>query len=247
MISDSRLDRYLRAANHRASTAFRPSTQKGHRYVLKLFIGFALALRPSVSLIMAFIEHLATTQKTGTAVLSTVNSLKAVLQRNYIPIMNFLDRSVELQLRAVKINKRTPALQRPPVRLRDLRIIISHLSHMEYSQHFRVAVLILFTTAFRRSNLAPASARAFDPTRHLVRADVQIAAAHVQVLQKWSKTQQQITRDRWLAVPHVSGSPLCLHAAISSMYRESPTIRGDQPLLTFDDGAAMLYLTSPRH
>lgn len=115
-------------------------------------------------------------------------------------------------------------------------VSISHLIHLEYACHLCVAVLILFTTAFCQSNLAPATTRAFDPTRHLLRANVRLAANHVQVLEKWSKTRQQICRDRWLAVPRVLGSPLCLHTAISALYGESPTTRRNQPLLSFHDG-----------
>lgn len=188
---------------------------------------------------MAFTEHLAATQRTAAAVLSSISTLKSVLSRNHIPIHNFSASSVELHLRSIKINKRTPAIQRPPVRLRDLRLIISHLDHMEYALHLRVAVLILFTTAFRQSNLAPATSRAFDVTRHLLRTDVRLASAHVQVREKWSKTRQQITRDRWLAVPRVTGSPLCLHAAITALYYESPTTRHNQPLLIFKEGTPM--------
>lgn len=100
-------------------------------------------------------------------------------------------------------------------------------------------MLILLTTPFRQSNLAPAKLRGFDSSRHLLRTDVRLVPAHVQVLKKWSKTCQQIVCDRWLAVPRVSGSPLCLHAAVTALYREAPTTRRNQPLLTFDDGMPM--------
>lgn len=192
-----------------------------------------------MSLIMAFTEHLACTQRTAAAVISSIGTLKSVLKANHISIRNFPAYSVEMQLRSININKRTPAVQRPPARLRELRMIISHLSQMDYASHLKVAVLLLFTTAFRQSNLAPSSVRGFDPTRHLLRADVRLAATHVQVLEKWSKTRQQISRDRLLAVPRVAGSPLCLHAAIAALYRESPRIRQRQPLLTFQDGSLM--------
>lgn len=119
MIPDSRLDTYLRAARRRAGSAFRPATQKNHRYILKLFVGFSLALRqdfyhPSVGLITAFIEHLASTQRTAAAVLSSVSTLRAVLQRHEISTKGFAANSVSLLLRSIKVNKRTPAIQRPP-------------------------------------------------------------------------------------------------------------------------------------
>lgn len=238
------MDWYLRAAGNRVASAFRPSTLKNHKYILKLFVGFALALRqdyiaPSAALIMAFIEHLAITQRTAASVLSSISTLKAVLHRQGISIKNFADTQVVSQLRSVKINKRTPALQRAPVQLAELRLIVHHLTHMEYAQQLVVAILVLFMTSFRQSNLAPSTQRGFDITRHLTRADVRLASSYVQIAEKWSKTRQQITRDRWIAVPRVYGSPLCLHAALSALLRVSPSTAPRQPLLTFDDGAVM--------
>lgn len=209
-----------------------------------MFIGFSLALgldfyRPSVQLVTAFIEHLARTQRTAAAVLSSVSTLRAVLQRNEISTRSFSARSVSLLLRSIKINKRTPAIQRPPVHLPELRMIVYQLQSMDYAPQLRLAILLLFTTSFRQSNLAPQSQRGFDRTRHLTRADVRVAASYLQIQEKWSKTRQQISRDRWLAVPRVAGSALCLHAAVLAMLRVSPTRRPSQPLLVFDDGAPM--------
>lgn len=142
-------------------------------------------------------------------------------------------------LRAIKINKRTPAVQRPPLQVHDLRRIIIQLQRMEYAAHLQTAILLLFTTSFRQSNLAPVSVRAFDHTRHLTRADVRISSSLVQVFEKWSKTRQQIVSDRWLSIPRVTGSILCLHSALLAMLRTSPTRSRRQPLLCFEDGAPM--------
>lgn len=237
-ISDACFDFYLQAANQRAANAFRPATQKNHKYVMKLFIGFALALHrdykhPSVRLVLAFVEH------TAASVLSTVSTLRAILNRSGISTHSFLDNQVAMLLRAIKINKRTPAVQRSPVRVHDLRLIISQLQDLEYATHLQVAVLLLFTTSFRQSNLAPSTIRAFDPTCHLTCSDVRLSSSCVYVFEKWSKTRQQIVRDRWLTIPRVLGSALCLHAALTSLYREVPTTRRHQPLLTFDDSHPM--------
>lgn len=56
------------------------------------------------ALIMAFTEHLATTQRTAAAILSSISTLKSVLIRNQITVHNFSDQDVELQLRSIKIN-----------------------------------------------------------------------------------------------------------------------------------------------
>lgn len=211
---------------------------------MKLFIGFALALRqdyarPSVSLVLAFIEHLAATQRTAASVLSTVSTLRSLLPRHNISARSFSHSSVALHLRSIKINKRTPAVQRPPMRIPELRLVTRQLMQMDHAPQLVVAVLLLFTTAFRQSNLAPASVRGFDASRHLTRRDVKVAVTYVQVLEKWSKTRQQIVRDRWISVPRVTGSSLCLHAAMSAMLAVSPTTKPQQPLLVFGDRRPM--------
>lgn len=241
---DPRLDAYLRSANIRVSQAFRPATQKNQQYVLKLFIGFALAMRldyscPSVPLILAFIEHLAATQRTAASVLSTVSTLRSVLPRHGFSTTAFAHSSVGLHLRSVKINKGTPAVQRPPIKVADLRIIIRQLAQMDNAPQLVAAVLLLFTTAFRQSNLAPAVVRGFDPSRHLIRRDIRLGSTYVQVLEKWSKTRQMIVRDRWISVPRVLNSQLCLHAAMSALLAATPSVRSDQPLLTFEDNQPM--------
>lgn len=245
MIPDSRLKSYLWAACRRAGQAFRPSRQRNHRYMMKLFVGFAIALNqdfysPSVALITAFIEHLASTQRTAAAVLSSISALCAVLQRHDIPIHNFAARSVSLLLRPVKFNKRTPAIQRPPVHLQELRMIVNQLQYMDYAHHLKFAILLLFTTLFRQSNLAPQSQHGFNRTRHLTRSDIRLASSYLQIQEKLSKTHQQITRDRWLAISRVLGSALCLHAAYTALLRVSPTRCPSQPILVFEDGAPML-------
>lgn len=212
---------------------------------MKLFVGFALAMRqdfhhPLVDLITAFVEHLASTQRTAAADLSSISTLCAVLQRHHIPTRNFAANSISPLLRSIKINKRTPAVQRPPIHLRELRLIFAHLSHTHHATQMQVAVLLLFTTSFRQSNLASPTARTFDSSRHLTWADIRLAPSYVQVLEKWSKTRQQISRDRWLAIPRVPGSTLCLHAAITTLLRAMPSARSSQPLLMFDDGGPML-------
>lgn len=67
--------------------------------------------------------------------------------------------------------------------------------YVDYAIQMQVAVILLFTTNFRKSHLAPASAGAFDPTRHLTRVDVHLGAAYMRILETRSKTRQQIVHD----------------------------------------------------
>lgn len=232
---------YLTAAKRRADQAFRPATQRNHRYVMKLFVGFALSLRadyrqPKLALVLAFLEYLARTQKTAAAVVSTFTTLRALLARNGIPVHNFNHSQVDLMIRAIKINKRTLAVQRPPVITRHLRLIIARIRAQDYGQHMAVAILMMFTTNFRQSNVLPQSIRRFDETRHLTRGDIKILPGVVKIAQKWSKTTQQAGFNRWISIPRAASPYLCLHTALRVLYRIAPTTTSTQPLLTFEDG-----------
>lgn len=230
--------------------AYRPSTQRNHRYILRLFVGFAIKTHqdhshPSVALITAFIEYLARNQRTAAAVVSTISTLKALLSRYYISVINFDTAPVRLMIRAIRVNKRTPALQRPPIDPDHLRRIVSSLTTMDYANHLIVAVLLLFMTNFRQSNLAPRVVKDFDYTRHLTRADIRLRTRSLEVYQKWSKTQQQVTFGRWLPIPRLEASSICLYAAIRRLLISSRTRHQHQPLLAFDDGKPMTvtYIT----
>lgn len=238
---DPALNRYLRAAKRRTTQAFRPATQRNQGYILRMFVRFANKMRqphthPTPALVLAYIEYIARKQKTAASVISTFTTLKALLNRMEINILAFSHPKVDLMLRAIKINKRTPATQRPPMSVPHLRLVLSRLQAMEYGHQLVVAILIMFTTNFRQSNVAPPSTKKFDHTRHLLRTDIRLTATSVQVYQKWSKTQQQVTMDRWITIPRASSDRLCLVTAITRLFHQDPTVRRRQPLITFEDG-----------
>lgn len=207
-------------------------------------MGFALSLgldysAPSEPLIVVFIEHLARTQRTAAAVLSTISTLKGVLTRSNISVTSFSATSVSLMLRSIKINKRTPAIQRPPMRPDTVRLVLIRFEDMDYSCELRVAIILMFVTSFRQSNIAPPTTRQFDPSRHLTRADIRVGHDRIEICQHWSKTQQQVTIGRWIPVPRIRHSKMCPHAAISALLRASPTRSLKQPFLCFHDGNPM--------
>lgn len=241
-IIEPTLDLYLRSARRRAAQAFRPSTQKNQSYIVRLFIGFSTRFgldftQPSEGLLAAFLEHLARTQRTAASVISSFSTLRAALDRQGFPTHNFKSTSLSLLLRAIRINKRTPAQQRPPMSIPHLKRLLVCIMDMDYAHHLRAAIVLMFATNFRQSNLAPPTSRQFDGTRHLTRADVRFRSDVMLVYQKWSKTQQQVGRDRWIPIPRVTGSQLCPFSAMRQLLALSPTTSALQPLLTFDDGA----------
>lgn len=143
---------------------------------------------------------------------------------------------VETLLRSVKIDKRTPARQTPPMSVQHLKMIVHRLHDMEYGPQLVAATLLMFATNFRQSNIAPPATTKFDHTRHLTRDDIRLRQSAVSIYQKWSKTQQQVGMDRWLSVPLAISPQICLVTALTHLFLQSPTVVANQPLLTFDDG-----------
>jgi len=83
-------------------------------------------------------------------------------------------------------------------------------------------VICLFLTA-RLSNILPASATRFDPSRDLCHRNIQCVDSYIVVIFYWSKTIQ--CRERRLGIPLVpiSGSPLCPVSAFHKMIDLVPT------------------------
>lgn len=80
------------------------------------------------------------------------------------------------------------------------------------------------------------SATSFDRICHLTKADVHLSGSYFEFFEKWSRTRQQIQQDRWISVPRVVGSMLCLNSTLTSLLRVSPTTSRTQPFLLFRDG-----------
>lgn len=203
---DQTLDCYLCSARRCASQAFRPSTKRNQSYIVCLFIGFSTRfnldyIHPSEDRLIAFLEHLAKTQCTAASVVSSFSTLRAALERQGIPTYNFKAMSVSLLLRAVKITKWIPAQQRPPMSLPHLKRLLVCVMDMDFSHQLRAAFILMFATNFQQSNMAPPTSRLFNSSRHLTQADIRLRPKVVLVYQKWSETQQQIGRDRWIPMP----------------------------------------------
>jgi len=74
---------------------------------------------------------------------------------------------------------------------------------------FSCAFLFAFYLLARISNIVPASARLFDPSKHLCRGDVKTTEFGLQVTFRWSKTNQSGYRRLILPLLHIPNSLLC--------------------------------------
>jgi integrase len=81
---------------------------------------------------------------------------------------------------------------------------------------------MLFFSFLRQSNIAPKTVKTFDPTRHLVKADIFFAPPGYVIFIKWSKTLQH-GRHTLIPVPKITGHPHCPVKAIRQVLTDYPT------------------------
>lgn len=237
-LSDLLENQYFRSAENRIRNAFRPGTTKNHLYILTRFVAVAIRFgcdyrAPSYLLWVLYIEYLARTQKTASAVASTISSLKAILQRLQIPVQEIHNYFVASLQRSISINKRTVTFQRPPITPAHIRNIFNAVKSLPNYVQFKAAVLLMFVTNMRQSNLFPRTRSLFDPQRMLTRSDVNITPNAVVIRCKWSKSQQTVSNLRYQTIPRAKASGLCLRAALIDVFALFPQRAKSQPLFQF--------------
>lgn len=166
------------------------------------------------------------------------STLRACLQRAGIDVSGFQSVRVGLLMRSMDINMRQPTRQRPPIDTVTLRRIIRHLQASGPLGHtLATAVLLMFVTGMRQSNLFPTSQRAFDSTRQLVWGDLLWRNTYVKIMVKWGKAQQK-TSTRFQKVPLADVPDMCLYSALRSLCHTTRHT-STSPVFAFPDGKPM--------
>lgn len=234
------MNSFLMSIERRISTAFRPGTVKNQQHILFGYISTALTFNldfrnPSVILVLLYVEHLARSLKTSSAVNSNFSSLKALIARLQLPLYPFQHPHVAAMLRSIGLHKRTVTFQRPPASTDVIVKILRYTDNLPHALQLRLAILLMFTTNMRQSNIFPSSQRTFDPDRMLLRKDVTLTSSSVAVTNKWSKSSQQISSLRYQIIPRAMSPRLCTWTAAQALFSKFPHRYANQPLIHFDD------------
>jgi integrase len=97
----------------------------------------------------------------------------------------------------------------------------------------KVAFTLMFFGMLRQSNIAPATATSFDPSRHTARGDIIPSPPGLVVIAKWTKTIQTMDNVPVLPVPKVPGNPADPVAAYRALLKDCPSRHPNQPLLGY--------------
>lgn len=231
---------YMSTARTWLRQAYRPATRRQHRYAVRLYTGLAQSeqldpFRPDEQLAISFVVFLAKNFKTQKTVRSLLSTLVTCLARAGIDTHSFESRTSTQIVRSISINKRATTRQRPPVGTDVLQRVFSHWRATDRLAHTLItAVLLMFVTSVRQSNLFPTSVRAFDSTRQMTWGDVIWRKDYVKINIKWGKAQQKSTT-RYQKIPRAASHRLCTYRALSILCRSRDT-RRNAPLITFADG-----------
>ena len=142
--------------------------------------------------------------------------------QGFIPTDVFLYRT-SLFINGLKRTMGAMVVQKLPI-TPELLLRIHQLLDFTNSFHccMWAAMLFLFFSFFRKSNVLPDSDSSFDPQKVVTRSSIIVTSSHLLVAVTWSKTIQY--KQRCLIVPlsSVPGSKLCPVSAYKQLLRSVP-------------------------
>ena len=126
-----------------------------------------------------------------------------------------------------------------PVR-QKLPFFVDHLSNLHQLLNLSdtkqlsawCAMLLAFFGCFRLSNLVPASKAKTDPFKYLKRDDIIFEKDLVLIYYKWSKTNQNSSREAWIPLCSVADNRFNLKYQLKQLFH-SVKVPSDAPLFTF--------------
>lgn len=195
------------------NSGLRPGTRANHLTALRLYIDFTsehrlLYTQPSVSSVCAFIHFLVVEYDNPATILNYIASLASALKRLGISTLPFTSVNVYDFLLSIKTNIRHQPTKRLPVSYNMLCSIVQLASWDPQGPSVVFAILLMYFSFLRQSNLCPQNKLAFDHTRHLLRCDVLERTDALLIAVKWSKTRQG-SHSSSVAVPALPGALTC--------------------------------------
>jgi len=235
-----------------AEQAFRPGTRMNHRMQARVYKQFCADYgfpwrQPTEDILILYITYLVGKFQSAVTVRNYFSGVRFLFKDRGQEPPAFTSHHVAWQLRAADLTMRTPPSPKLPITpqlLAQLCELCPSLGPL--GPAMRVALTFGFFGMLRQSNLAPAAAIQFDPTRHTCRGDVVTAAPGLVVRVKWTKAQQSIGDSTYLPLPMLPGHPADPVEAHRLLLRHSPTTSAMQPLLTVHAQGAAVAVTIPQ-
>ena len=230
-------------ASARQEMSVRPGTAVNRRSALKLFVAFACHYKldynnPTVADICVFIEYLTLHFKSPSSISNYVTNVKSCLIRMGANTQGFADVKVRDALNAISMTLRHTPRQAPPITFEHFKSVLEVIQSDPQAPTLALALIIMFLTMMRQSNVVVRGTDTFDPTRHLTRADVSGDGEQIRVPHKWAKNWQRCARSEDFTLSALPGSPVCPVQAFRRVLSHRPA-SSRAPLLIIATGAPL--------
>lgn len=211
------LSRLQHRVHHTQSSAFAAGTKANYQSHLNSYLCFCIyfSLVPFplscinlLPFLQLFSESVSSYQYVSN-VLSTLKCIATMLGHNLDTVTTS---NLSMFMAGLKRNMGNSVCQKLPLTPQML-LLMSQFVDMSNSFHLCVwsAILFMFFTFFRKSNVMPDSSLKFDSAKQVTRGSILIDEGKTLMIVKvtWSKTIQYSQRILYIPVCHIPGSTLC--------------------------------------
>lgn len=229
-------------------SAYAAGTLKNLKTQQNLYLDFCeyfkiIAIPASVNTLTVYMEFLAQKFSSAQVIGNYMQGVKTLHLFNNAEVGNFQHLAIKLMMKGLARLKRHMPKQAAPI---TPEILLAFRQHLDLTDPNDASFWALFILAFflmaRKSNLVPDNKCNFDPSKQLIRADIQINRQGLLVSLKWSKTLQMGGRVHRVPLLTMPDSALCPREAYVNMCRRVPG-NGGEPVFKSKEGRKWVPLT----
>ena len=171
----------------------------------------------NVDTILAFFEFLVQNGSRAHTLSSYLSVFSHYFKLFDIETAQIAHRKVHLFIKSVSINSSYVPKFKAIITIPTLLRLVQACDSIAYGQVYKATFLLAFFAFLRLSNIAPVTAKSFDPTRHFLRDDVIFGPPGAHVILKWAKAMQSSSKHHVIQISLIKNSPLCPVTAIKQL------------------------------
>ena len=173
-----------------------------------------------------------------------ISSIRVIHRMAGMNGLNPTDIHYKLLSDGLKRQCKVPVRQACPIKHENLRSIFEKIDlTIELNHVAWTAILVGFNLVLRVSNLGPSTRKLFDPSKNLLRLDLQMKEGCLAIGIRWSKNNQFRNRVQWAPVVMQQEKKLCPQYWLQRMVHNVPA-EPHEPLFLVTDQNSRHPLTS---
>ena len=222
----------------RLQLSYCPATKRNYDRMFLDFLAFLVSTGLSLNQVnnwqlLIFMEYLHENQHSPSNIVNYLAAIRAKFILYGLSTVMFKDERMQLYIKSLKINRQLKPVQ-PTVITEDLlQEIVQIASLLPHPEVFISLYTFAFFSFLRISNILPHSVASIDVSRHF------FSELGATVLIKWSKTLQDRTETRTIAIPALG---ICPIIAIKAMLRHR-SMHSNDPLFAISNAGRTTTLT----